>query len=263
VSAYSDLIVAETGLASYWRLGESSGTTATAAFGATNGTYSGTGVTYGQPGLLPSDPSATSVLFDDTVPGSCSFGDVYDFSNTANYTVEVWVKPDGLEADSYIWTKGGEATGGWLLQNADPVLVTRRVDSGGVDDGAFITSGLSADVHHVVFTYDGTTLLLYVDGVQVDDVGSTRNLPNSTDQLRLGVASGGGSGFDGWFQDAAIYTAALDAATVLAHYTAGITVGQTLRPDADIVTTGWTATPLWSKIEETSADGTVVTGTAS
>lgn len=38
---------------------------------------------------------------------------------------------------------------------------------------------------------------------------------------------------------------------------------QTLRPDADVTTTGWTTTPLWSKIEETSADGTVITATAS
>jgi hypothetical protein len=38
---------------------------------------------------------------------------------------------------------------------------------------------------------------------------------------------------------------------------------QAIRPDADITTTGWTTTPLWSKIEETSADGTVITATAS
>jgi hypothetical protein len=38
---------------------------------------------------------------------------------------------------------------------------------------------------------------------------------------------------------------------------------QTLRPDADIVTTGWATAPLWSKIEEESADGTVITATAS
>jgi len=38
---------------------------------------------------------------------------------------------------------------------------------------------------------------------------------------------------------------------------------QTLRPDADIVTTGWATAPLFSKINETSADGTVITATAS
>lgn len=38
---------------------------------------------------------------------------------------------------------------------------------------------------------------------------------------------------------------------------------QQLRPDADIVTTGWATAPLWSKIDEESADGTVITATAS
>lgn len=38
---------------------------------------------------------------------------------------------------------------------------------------------------------------------------------------------------------------------------------QMLRPDADIVTTGWSTAPLFSKIDEESADGTVITATAS
>lgn len=37
---------------------------------------------------------------------------------------------------------------------------------------------------------------------------------------------------------------------------------QTLRPDADITTTGWATAPLFSKINEASADGTVITATA-
>lgn len=34
------------------------------------------------------------------------------------------------------------------------------------------------------------------------------------------------------------------------------------RPDADVTTTGWSSTPLWSKIEESSPDGTVISATA-
>lgn len=41
------------------------------------------------------------------------------------------------------------------------------------------------------------------------------------------------------------------------------TVSQKLRPDADLATSGWTTAPLWSKIDEDSADGTVITGVAS
>lgn len=37
---------------------------------------------------------------------------------------------------------------------------------------------------------------------------------------------------------------------------------QAVRPDADTTTTGWTSTPLFSKINESSPDGTVITATA-
>lgn len=38
---------------------------------------------------------------------------------------------------------------------------------------------------------------------------------------------------------------------------------QQIRPDADIATTGWATAPLWSKVDESSPDGTVITATAS
>jgi hypothetical protein len=37
-------------------------------------------------------------------------------------------------------------------------------------------------------------------------------------------------------------------------------VTQAFLPDADITTTGWTSTPLWSKLND-SSDATVVTAT--
>ena len=37
---------------------------------------------------------------------------------------------------------------------------------------------------------------------------------------------------------------------------------QQIRPDADTVTTGWTTTPLWSKVDEAVAGGDVITATA-
>lgn len=42
-----------------------------------------------------------------------------------------------------------------------------------------------------------------------------------------------------------------------------LATSQKLRPDADVTTTGWSTAPLWSKIEEEVADGTVITATAS
>ena len=53
-SAYSEQVLAD-GPRSYWRLGETSGTSAADVTGANGGTYGG-GVTLGQPGALTGDP---------------------------------------------------------------------------------------------------------------------------------------------------------------------------------------------------------------
>jgi hypothetical protein len=37
---------------------------------------------------------------------------------------------------------------------------------------------------------------------------------------------------------------------------------QQVRPDGDLATTGWTTTPLWSKVDEASAGGDVISATA-
>lgn len=37
---------------------------------------------------------------------------------------------------------------------------------------------------------------------------------------------------------------------------------QIIRPDADVVATSWATAPLWSKVEEETADGVVITATA-
>ena len=56
--------------------------------------------------------------------------------------------------------------------------------------------------------------------------------------------------------------ATLPQAILRVTYTTTPTAGQTLVPDADITTTGWTTSPLWSKLAD-SSDVTIVTATAS
>jgi hypothetical protein len=55
-------------------------------------------------------------------------------------------------------------------------------------------------------------------------------------------------------------SAAVALGTALA---ATAVVIQVLRPDADIANGGWATAPLWSKVDEASAGGDVITATAS
>ena len=54
-----------------------------------------------------------------------------------------------------------------------------------------------------------------------------------------------------------------DIVTGVAAYPGPATPPQQIRPDADTATGGWTTAPLWSKVDEASAGGDVITGTAS
>jgi hypothetical protein len=74
--------------------------------------------------------------------------------------------------------------------------------------------------HHLVASYDGSLIKLYIDGFEVASVPSTSPLPISTANLDLGTAPGGGSFFEGWIDEVAIYASALDAARIKAHYAA-------------------------------------------
>jgi hypothetical protein len=79
--------------------------------------------------------------------------------------------------------------------------------------------------HHVVGTYDGTAVRIYVDGVQVGTASFTVAVSwAGTRDLRLGrpVSSSSPTLFlQGTLDEAALYTQALPAATVLAHYNSG------------------------------------------
>src|SRR5437588_9336107 len=58
---YAAAVTSTPGLVSYWRLGESSGTSACDGFGSSAGTYSG-GVTLGSVGALSGDPDTAIPL---------------------------------------------------------------------------------------------------------------------------------------------------------------------------------------------------------
>src|SRR6266480_364602 len=88
-SQYAGAVAATSGIASYWRLGESSGTSACDAVGSNNGTYQG-GYTLGRTGAFNGDPD-TAVAFNGSnglmsVPHASSL-DVGD-----NFSLEAWVK---------------------------------------------------------------------------------------------------------------------------------------------------------------------------
>jgi hypothetical protein len=73
--------------------------------------------------------------------------------------------------------------------------------------------------HHVVATYDGTTLRLYRNGVQLNSTTSTGNITNTSKTLEIG-RRGGGSYFNGRLNGQKVYNKALSASEIQQNFNA-------------------------------------------
>jgi hypothetical protein len=213
--------------AGYWRLGEANGaTTATARSGTPNGTYTNS-PTLGVGSLVGDTDTAASL---DGVDDYINFGDNFDYSGTASFTTEFWINPTAATA-SYRRILSKEESGGrgwhYELDNNTAGTPNRvyfcREDASNVDDCASTGStGLQAGTwYHIVSTYDGSNLRIYINGSLIATTPSTRSIENHTLPLRLGSGSSGADFLGGVVDEVAIYSSALSLARIQAHYNAG------------------------------------------
>ena len=219
-SFYVDTVIADAPVG-YWRLNETSGTTAADSSGnGLDGTYIG-GVILGQPGLPPTLAS-TSVLFNGSnsyvsVPASAIL------NLTAAWTQEVWVYLPG--------TAGGVALAEDYPTNTR-VLYTLICGSNstsvGFHNGSWRqTSGpglASNEWAHVVGTWDGTALKHFINGA-LSGTSVPGSLPTSgMNGLYIGKRWDNAFGpyFSGRIAEVAIYSTALSADKIAEHYAMGI-----------------------------------------
>ncbi|HEX7298614.1 MAG TPA: PKD domain-containing protein [Solirubrobacteraceae bacterium] len=241
-SAYRAAILATAGISDYWRLDDASTTAVDANGGNNNGSNSNNG-TY------VNGPVATAgLLAGDTNNGRAFDGvnDYVDFSPTPFGT------PTQLSAEAWVRTAAAKTAGGYHFLVTDSSSETSgttlslsngfslAIDStnhavfSGARTNVLTTTRATATssvtlapntIHHVVGTYDGTTLRVYVDGVQAGTATLAGGLTwSGSRDLRLGRPVNSASAsflLQGTLDEVALYTQALPAATVLAHYNAG------------------------------------------
>jgi hypothetical protein len=159
-------------------------------------------------------------------------GDVYDFAGTASFSLEGWIN------------RGSTGTGYRELINKDAVSAPRNgwaVFIGNVADGPSYANKLiferfaggvkstligpvtvASTWYHVVVTYDGSTVRMYVNGVSQGSVASAGSITNNTSPLRIGRPSDlWDVSLDGVVDEVAVYTTVLSATQVTEHYNAG------------------------------------------
>jgi hypothetical protein len=184
------------------------------------------------PALLPNGTGSSAVSIEDD-HAAIRFPGGFDFAGTAPFSAEVWVRAHDLDSKARrIMSEeslNGGGTQGWLVYMSSTRLGFQRRADGVTDEaasGSFVPQ--THRTYHVVATYDGSTMRLYVNGALVATKASAMAMKSSTTPFVIGAYQGDPghpdtvwNEFEGQFAAPAMYDHALSAARVLAHYDAG------------------------------------------
>jgi hypothetical protein len=225
-TSYDQVVLADSP-AAYWRLGESSGTSAADSSGNGNGGGYVGGVTLGAPALITD--ANTSAGFGGS-DGRMYFSDSASLSPTAAISLEAWIRPNAVPTVSgSAWNLVSKWNTAllYLLGGASPKFAFALYDTGTSSYGPTVvstTTVAATTTYHVVGTYDGASLRIYVNGVLEGTFARSGSVNDSSFGGAL-AESGWGTrpspAFDGRLDEVAIYRSALSSARVQTHYNKG------------------------------------------
>jgi hypothetical protein len=226
-TGYSQAVVAD-GPVSYWRLAETSGTTALDERGANTGTYRN-GAVLGAAGLLSGEPANKAATFDG-VNDYVSAGPSASLDLTSALTLEAWIKPTALPAAGQFASVVTKEDA-YSIQFEGSRIEFAVVQPGGVYKRLMADAGAieAGKAYHVVGTYDGATQRLYINGVEVKNAALTGAVGTNGSPVTIG-SWGTIEYFNGTIDEVAVYKTALSAARVQAHTTAAGSGGTTPPP---------------------------------
>jgi hypothetical protein len=213
---YSTAVMAD-GPVGYWRLGESSGTTAADVTGGQAGTYFNSPI-LGSPGLLSGETNTAARL--DGVNDYVRVASTSGLSPTAAVSVEAWIKPEALPAAGAFASIATKPEA-YSLQLNGPKLEFTVMRSGQRYRTQAAAGAIQVgQAYHVVGTFDGANARLYVNGAQVATMALTGAVGSSTNALNFGSWDGSSERFKGTIDEVAVFANALSASRVTAHYQA-------------------------------------------
>ena len=199
------------GQVGYWRLDETSGSTANdSSVNVQNGT-------------LTNSSFSTSEVSTAKVNGGLSFDGVDDYISVPNnsvfqltkaLSVSAWIKGNSWGSGSYaniILRKGDGNPNNWQLavENGYVALGLDGNDGSNAHGNTLLQTG---QWYHVVGTWDGSNIRIYVNGV-LDNTPAARAAPINTDTrpVYLGGRIGSTNIFNGVVDDVRLFNHGLDA----------------------------------------------------
>lgn len=224
--------------AGYWRFNELPGvTTASDSSGNNRSATYGGSFTLAQPGLLTGDGDQAANFNNATTDGrttSTAFSGLLG----SRLTAEAWVDYAGFathNTENWVASRGWGSSGGWLVSvfrdAAGAQGVKFTLNQSGVIGG--VTSPITPGRNHIVGTYDGSNVRLYLNGLEVTNVAQPGLTFNTSASLLVANTLATNLKAD----EIAVYDRPLTAEEIRSHYEVGqnqpVTVEGTRTVSAD------------------------------
>lgn len=223
--AYRDVVLADSPVG-YWRLGETSGTTAVDETGTRNGTYAlGASGILGVAGLLYGD--------DDKAFDSNGTGDVtivqtaaFEFGN-GPFTYELWYQMDSLPSiggqHALIRQRDAANEGPYLnISTADKIQIWSPGIAFGAESPPLTAAHVGVPLHIVATKAAGVAPRLWLNGVDVTvPVDSGDTSAGVTVTTYIGSDAGGNTP-QAKLDEVALYNTVLSATRIGVHYSVGV-----------------------------------------
>ena len=234
--------VAADGAGVHWRLGDASGTTAVDALGGNDAAYVGS----------PSLGVASVITDPDSAVGFDGVDDIVEITDSSDVniggpyderSIELWFNADDVTNRGVLYEQGATVRGfNMYVMNGRLYAGAWNVTDNGHPSQpwaspVFVSAPISTGtVYHAVLVFDRVddSLQLYLNGSlaasatgvgRIASHGGDAAIGGMNDSARFhdgGKAGGNNWHFEGVIDEVALYPAALSAATVSGHYTAGL-----------------------------------------
>jgi hypothetical protein len=218
-NGYADVVLADSPIG-YYRFNEKTTPDCLDSSGQANhGTYFGN-VTLERPGALAGEPD-TAIHVQDGA--RAEMGDVFDFVGRQPFSIEVWLFPESIAGNGILGKSSYTTSEGYrgIFFAFGPGGDLRFIWATSNTSNTVSGPNLPLDrFSHVVGTFDGVTLRLYVDAQLVQTREPGGDLENNAEPFQIGRATNWGR-FGGVIDELAIYDYALPHSRIDTHYRAG------------------------------------------
>jgi hypothetical protein len=205
----------------YWRLNDHRSKAVDSSQYGTHGDFRGN-VTRLEAGAIADDPNRAVLLND----GYVEVPHALPVTPSAPYSQEAWIKITNARQQGVIEKYDAPGNNGFVLRLVTGNKLQAAALAGPGTTAPTVTGRttvLPGEWHHVVATYDGGKLSVYVDGRLEARLATSQNPRLGSGTLKIGARGDDGHyRLGGWIDEVALYDYALTPAQIDAHFVKGV-----------------------------------------